>query len=129
MSRKSRTASYLALGRIWHDTGADIRCYLRLSVHIESTSTQPLFTLLLNVSVYPTALRRRKAYTSVHSVDKIKLFCKINKKHLKNVGPIRYCEPPLHCQSPGVASRTPAIATAQAACDVHDNNNNNNDNA
>jgi len=42
----------------------------------------------------------------------------INKKHLKNVGPIRYCEPPLHCQSPGVASRTPAIATAQAACDA-----------
>jgi len=39
-----------------------------------------------------------------------------NKKHLKNVGPIRYCEPPLHCQSPGVPSRTPAIAIAQAAC-------------
>ena len=37
-----------------------------------------------------------------------------NKKHLKNVGPIRYCEPPLHCQSPGVASRTPAIATRRA---------------
>jgi len=53
-----------------------------------------------------------------------------NKKHLKNVGPIRYCEPPLHCQLPGVASRTPAIAIAQAACDIHDiNNNNNNDNA
>jgi len=52
-----------------------------------------------------------------------------NKKHLKNVGPIRYCEPPLHCQSPGVASRSPAIAIAQAACDVHDINNNNNDNA
>jgi len=55
-----------------------------------------------------------------------------NKKHLKNVGPIRYCEPPLHCQSPGVTSRTPAIAIAQAACDVHDinnNNNNKNDNA
>jgi len=51
-----------------------------------------------------------------------------NKKHLKSVGPICYCEPPLHCQSPGVASRTPAIAIAQAACDVHDNNNNN-DNA
>ena len=51
-----------------------------------------------------------------------------NKKHLKNVGPIRYCEPPLYCQSPGVASRTPAITIAQAACDVHDNNNNN-DNA
>jgi len=48
---------------------------------------------------------------------------------LKNVGPIRYCEPPLHCQSPGVALRTPAIAIAQAACDVHDINNNSNDNA
>jgi len=62
-----------------------------------------------------------------------------NKKHLKNVGPIRYCEPPLHCQSPGVASRTAAIAIAQATCDVHnddndddhdnDNNNDDNDNA
>ena len=51
-----------------------------------------------------------------------------HKKHLKNVGPIRYCEPPLHCQSPDVASRTPAIAIAQAACDVHDNANDN-DNA
>ena len=48
-----------------------------------------------------------------------------NKKHLKNVGPIRYCEPPLHCQSPGVASRTPAIAIAQAACDVHNDDNDN----
>ena len=43
-----------------------------------------------------------------------------NKKHLKNVGPIRYCEPPLHCQSPGVANRTPAIDIVQAACNVHD---------
>jgi len=32
----------------------------------------------------------------------------------------------LHCQSPGVASRTPAIAIAHAACDVHDINNNDN---
>jgi len=45
-----------------------------------------------------------------------------NKKQLKNVGHIRYCEPPLHCQSPGVASRKPAIAIAQAACDVHNDN-------
>jgi len=48
----------------------------------------------------------------------------VNKKHLKNAGPIRYCEPPLHCQSPGVASRMPAIAIEQAACDVHNNDNN-----
>ena len=49
----------------------------------------------------------------------------------KMLGPFA-CEPPLHCQSPGVASRTPATGIAQAACDVHDdddNNNNNNDNA
>jgi len=51
----------------------------------------------------------------------------LNKKRLKNVGPIRYCEPPLHCQSPGVASRMPAtIAIAQAAYDVHDDDDNDN---
>jgi len=49
----------------------------------------------------------------------------INKKHFKNVGPIRYCEPPLHCQSLVVASRAPAVAIAQAACDVHDIDNDN----
>ena len=52
-----------------------------------------------------------------------------NKKHLKNVGPIRYCEPPLHWQSLGVASRMPAIAIAQVACDVHNDDDDNNDNA
>jgi len=52
-----------------------------------------------------------------------------NKKHLKNVGPICYCEPPLHCRSPGVASRTPSIAIAQAACDVHNDDDDDNDNA
>ena len=51
---------------------------------------------------------------------------KKNKKHLKNVALIRYCEPPLHCQSPAVASHTPAIAIAQAACDVHDIDDDNN---
>jgi len=29
---------------------------------------------------------------------------KLNKKHLKNVGPIRHCEPPPHCHSPGVTT-------------------------
>jgi len=33
--------------------------------------------------------------------------CFRNKKHLKNVGPIRHCEPP-HAHSPGVASGTVA---------------------
>ena len=52
-----------------------------------------------------------------------------NKKHLKNVGPIRHCEPPkpliLHCHSPGVAT-----VARRLRIDVHDNNDDdNNDNA
>jgi len=51
----------------------------------------------------------------------------INKKHLKNVGPIRHCEP-LHCHSPGVAT-----VARRLRIDVHnaddDDDNNDNDNA
>jgi len=55
-----------------------------------------------------------------------------NKKDLKNVGPIRHCEPPhaliLHCHSPSVST-----VTRRLRIDVHNNNNNddddNNDNA
>jgi len=43
-----------------------------------------------------------------------------NKKHLKNVGPIPYCELP-HAHSPGVASGTVA---RRLRIDVHDNNDN-----
>jgi len=43
-----------------------------------------------------------------------------NKKHLKNVGPIHYCEPP-HAHSPGVASGTVA---RHLRIDVHDDNDN-----
>ena len=39
-----------------------------------------------------------------------------NKKHLKNVGPIRDCEPP-HAHSPGVATGTVA---RRLRIDVHD---------
>jgi len=56
-----------------------------------------------------------------------------NKKHLKNVGPIRHCEPP-HAYSPGVA--TVATVARRLRIDVHDNadanddnDNNDNDNA
>jgi len=42
-----------------------------------------------------------------------------DKKHLKNVGPIRYCEPP-HAHSPDVASGTVA---RRLRIDVHDNDN------
>jgi len=58
-----------------------------------------------------------------HAPCYLQRFLFINKKHLKNVGPIHYCEPPLHCQSTGVASCTPAIAVARAACDVHNDDN------
>jgi len=43
--------------------------------------------------------------------------------------PFAKCEPPLHCQSSGVTSRTPAIAIVQVACDVHNDDDDNSDNA
>jgi len=55
----------------------------------------------------------------------------ISKKHLKNVRPIRHCEPP-HAHSPGVATGTVA---RRLRIDVHDDNDdddnddNDNDNA
>jgi len=45
-----------------------------------------------------------------------------NKKHLKNVGPIRHNEPP-HANSPAVASGTVA---RRLRIDVHDNDDNDN---
>jgi len=45
-----------------------------------------------------------------------------NKKHLKNVGPIRNCEPP-HAHSPDVANGTVA---RRLRINVHDNNDNDN---
>jgi len=51
----------------------------------------------------------------------IKRIC--NKKHLKNVGPIRYNKPP-HAHSPDVASD--AVAR-RLRIDVHDNANDDND--
>ena len=45
------------------------------------------------------------------------------KKHLKNVGPIRHCEP-LHCHSPGVAT-----VARRLRIDVRNDDDNNNDNA
>jgi len=51
-----------------------------------------------------------------------------NKKHLKNVGPIRHCEPPhaliLHCHSPGIAT-----VARRLRIDVHDDDDDNYDNA
>jgi len=44
----------------------------------------------------------------------------VNKKHLKNVGPIRHCEPP-HAHSSGVAIGTVA---RRLRIDVHDDNDN-----
>jgi len=43
-----------------------------------------------------------------------------NKKHLKNVGPIRHCEPPPHCHSPGVAGH--CTVARRVRIDVHDGN-------
>jgi len=48
----------------------------------------------------------------------------MNKKHLKNVGTIHYCEPP-YAHSSGVASGTVA---RRLRIDVHDANDDNDDN-
>jgi len=48
----------------------------------------------------------------------------MDKKHLKNVGPIRDCEPP-HAHSAGVATDTVA---RRLRIDVHDANDNDDDN-
>jgi len=45
-----------------------------------------------------------------------------DEKHLKNVGPIRHCEP-LHAHSAGVATGTVA---RRLRIDVHDNDDNDN---
>ena len=56
-----------------------------------------------------------------HSTD---CFTFTDKKHLKNVGPIRYCEPP-HAHSPDVAS---GIVACRLRINVHDNDDNDMDN-
>jgi len=53
-----------------------------------------------------------------------------NKKHLKNVGPIRHCEP-LHaaCSNFTLPFTRCANVARRLRIDVHNNNNDNNDNA
>jgi len=64
------------------------------------------------------------SYARKYAVGKKDAICdwNVNKKHLKNVGPIRYCEPPhaliLHCHSPGVTTVARSLRI-----DVHDNDN------
>ena len=79
----------------------------------------------------PTFLaHHRQCYTTVsnapHALSYSASFRMIstynNKKHLKNVGPIHYCEPP-HAHSPDVASGTVA---RRLRIDVHDNDDNDN---
>ena len=53
---------------------------------------------------------------------------KKNKKHLKNVEPIRHCEPP-HAHSPGVASGTVARRLRIDVHDIDNDDDNDNDNA
>ena len=68
-------------------------------------------------------------YSARNCTTQTQCICCANKKHLKNVGTIRDCEPP-HAHSPGVATGTVA---RRLRIDVHDanddNNNDDNDNA
>ena len=88
---------------------------------------RPLASQVLLVRA-PRCRRRLRLQTTpatdVIIVVIIKLF---NKKHLKNVGPIRHNEPP-HANSPDVASGTVAHRLRIDVHDNDDNDNNNNDN-
>ena len=62
---------------------------------------------------------------------RVLIIIELDKKHLKNVGPIRHCEPP-HAHSPDVATVTRRTVARRLRIDVHDNDDdddNDNDNA
>jgi len=72
-------------------------------------------------------MRKKQGYTECNSceVTRGRWHHPItNKKHLKNVGPIRHCEPP-HCHSPGVATVARRTVARRLRIDVHNNNNDN----
>jgi len=80
------------------------------------------FTVLRTVVIFNCFdVRKRSWVTTWHCLLRLKFS---NKKHLKNVGPIRHSEPP-HANSPDVASGTVA---RRMRIDVHDDNDDN-DNA
>ena len=83
--------------------------------HADYTIPLPYITSpCVHCTAYATALSR--------CIRSVCLTDKLNKKHLKNVGPIRDCEPP-HAHSPGVATGTVA---RRLRIDVHDANDDDN---
>ena len=57
----------------------------------------------MNLITQPATGMISKIWHKNVSYHPAKFYSLRNKKHLKNVGPIRHCEPP-HAHSPGVAS-------------------------
>ena len=84
-----------------------------------------MFRLIANTATTPLRYQVEILHTYIHLT---------NKKHLKNVGPIRHCEPPhatcsnfalpftrcRYCRHHYQDEPKPAIAVAQAACDSSD---------
>jgi len=67
------------------------------------------------------SVRDARVYTCKFTAhDKLSCTRLQNKKQLKNVGPIRHCEPPPHCHSLGVARSV----ARRLRIDVHDDNDN-----
>ena len=103
-----------------------IRPSVRLSGIIPSL--YPPSSLLLLLLLLTGALQRRQVPIT-HRANMLPVVLgtvcctgtSVNKKHLKNVGPIRHYEPP-HAHSPGVASGTVA---RRLHIDVHDTANDN----
>ena len=77
------------------------------------------------LSTYSHGNHSTAMFAAIAATFVMNIVTSVNKKHLKNVGPIHYCEPP-HAHSPGVASGTIAC---RLYIDVHDVNDDDNDNA
>ena len=68
-----------------------------------------------------------KKYATAVSVIQLLTLHMFNQKHLKNVGPIRHCEPP-HAALPFTRCRYCHVER-RLRIDVHDDDDDNNDNA
>jgi len=86
-------------------------CRIAIGIHMTYTCQEPY------VKIWRYQQNRKYIKYDRHTYS--------NKKHLKNIGPIRHKEPP-HANSPDVASGTVA---RRLRIDVHDNDDNNNDDA
>jgi len=120
------TTRVLCIQRSWRGS---VRCWISLrNVFWHRTSAEwcrrccPMSALRSTPNSEESAAFCRRAYGMLPPPLLDELTDNRNKKHLKNVGPIHYCEPP-HAHSSGVASGT---VVRCLRIDVHDADDNDN---